>query len=274
MSEVVGIENDGRERVSLPFTKSHLVPREKLSLDRMPDLELRVVHNETGEVRSELLKVTQKLSSTEAKAVDLDQATTTLVEWLKKRYGSEYKPEYERSWEAMVKWKLIPFLFAERMKHLRPPKSFQSMLEAGPGHEGPQLKLHLNYSRNFYVNSTYYRIPETERNGEGPVFLFEAGYDNDIKYSGAVAGFAQVFNLRQPIIARHRFINLQANFDYKELCAWVTNRINTLLPGVVTKGLIWDFQWLGEGKFFRGDEPWPLKAADARTLANEYKEAV
>jgi hypothetical protein len=270
MSEVI-VQPQERQRVSMPFAKGHLLTREELTLKRMPELELRVKDAQTGEIRSDVFRLTRSLTPPEMRTVDLGIATQELVTWLMKRYGDKYVPTHYKCWEDMVKWVMLPFLFPDRMKHLRPVKSFQSMLEAGSLHDAPQLKLHLDGTKNFYVNSTYYRIPETERNGEGPQFVFEAGADSDIQFSGAVCGYVNCFGTRQLLIVRHRFVNLQANFEYEEVCKWVEDRINTLLPGVVTKQLIWDFQWLGKGKYFNGDEPWPLKAADARALAAEHK---
>lgn len=271
MSEV---QAEGR-RVTVPFAKGWLVPREEITLSKLPDIELRVKHAETGEIYSEFFKLSLKLTPAEAKTVDLAMAVKDLGDWLKRRYDKEYTPQAKyKSWESMAKYCLLPFLFADRLKHERPPKTLQSMLEAGPGHTAPQLKLHLNYGKNFYIHSTYYSASEEERAVEnGPEFAFESSYDGSIHYDGAIGGFASVFGTRQVVLVKHRFINLQANFDYEGLCVWAENRVDTLLPGVVTKGLITDFKWLPKGKFFGGDEPRPFLAHDARRVADQHKEA-
>lgn len=271
MSEVIAENN----RVTMPFAKGWLVPREKLSLDRLPDIELRVKHAVTGEIHSEFFKLSLKLTPKEAKTVDLTMAIQELGEWLMRRYGKEYVPQAKyQSWVSMAKFRLLPFLFADRLKHERPAKTLQSMLEAGPTHIAPQLKLHLGYGKNFYIHSTYYLVPPEEVAENRPRFAFEAIYDSTVHYDGAVAGFANVFGTEQTVLVKHRFIDLQANFEYEELCKWVVDRVDTLLPGVVTKGLITDFQWLPKGKYFGGDEPYPFMAQDARTVTDQHKEEV
>jgi hypothetical protein len=272
MSEVLGGAN--RKRVDIPFAHgAWLMDPSDVTLDRLPDFEIRTRHVESREVSSEFFRASLKVNPAEAKALDLTMVKNEMVAWLRTRYGQERVPSNGASWDKYVDNFLLPYFFATRLRHLRPVKSLQSMLEAGPKMEAPQLKLHLTMDTNFYVHTSIYRTAGEDQGADnkGAEFVFEASYDSHVYYGGAVAGHAEVFGSRQILLAHHRFVNLRSHFGYDEICQWVEKRVDKYMPGILAAGLV-KFHWLPEGKFLGGDEPWPFTAAAARSVVKEHKE--
>lgn len=267
---------EAKYRVSFPFARGMLIPREQVKLEKLPDFELRVRDVNTGEIRSEFFKGTSKITDQDMRGLDMTEVEAMYMRWLKDRYGEGYLPADYSSWTKMAAFAMIPYFFGARLKHLRPEQWKESSLVISPmmsGDAGAGPKMRLLLDKNLQLKSTFYHV-EYMSKFDPPVNdrMMEAGYDSEIQHEGALAGRVSIFGSRQIFSLRHRFIKLRPNFDQNELKRYVYARLEAMMPGVISGGLIRDFQWLEAGKYFGGDEPLPLLAANARAIATEVKE--
>lgn len=253
-----------------PFAAAMQIPRTMLKLGDLPDFQLRVKHAETGEIRSEFFRGKATVKEADVRALDMKEVEQLYMLWLKKRFGEEWLPADFSSWSKMAGAVMLPYFFESRMKHLRPDRYRHSMLESNyksinDNGAGPRLRLILD--KNLTMQSTFYHGEYFAKHGGLDARdSFEGTYDSHLQYGGAVGGWLEVFDSRQIFVVQHRFIHLNDVFDYAELKHWVQNRVEALMPGIVLKGLIWNFQWLEQGKYFGGDEPHALTARAAQQL--------
>lgn len=254
---------EGKVKVQFPFGEGVFIPRDQVRLDKLPDFELRVRDVATDEIKSEFFTGRTTVKSEDMRGLDMKEVEALFMQWLKKRYGSDdretillqgkgFLPADYGSWTKMAAGIMTPYFFAERMKHLRTPRSAFSMIETnfhevGQANAGPRLRLWL--AKNLRLDSTYYHEQYN------PQTSFADVYDSRLHFGGGVGGWVDVFGVRQIFVVYHRFIQLANAFPREELRVWIEHRINALLPGIVDKGLVTNFEWLPQGKYFGGDTP-------------------
>jgi hypothetical protein len=262
-----------------PIPRVRLMPKEMITLDRLPSFELRVKEKGGTEIRSEYFKHAGNFTTSMSETMDLALMERALVKWLEKRYGSEWVPANNINWEMMAKIRIMECLFAGRYKHLNTPEIRISRVQTtyndieSPQH-GPQLKLLLDKNLVFR-STTYYDLDELnkwlERTQNGtlydptdldepdvsPTLQYMGDLDSIVLHMGGVAGWGSVFGLKQALRFYHRYLWLTDLFDRQTLSDWAAKRIDAMLPGVVEKGLVTNFEFLPEGQYFGGVRPLP-----------------